>query len=166
MSPVPESIVVGIVALVIAFGIAGIIVPVLPGGALLVAAAILGWAIWLGESAGWVVFGIAAAFIAIGLITKYAIPGKHLKDSGMPLSTQIAGGILAIIGFFVIPVVGVFIGFPIGVFLAELRRHGGNAGDAWASTWTALKAVGLFILIDALAATLATITWVVGLFLT
>ncbi|MBC7276423.1 MAG: DUF456 domain-containing protein [Nocardioides sp.] len=158
--------VVGIVALVIAFGIAGIIVPVLPGGALLVAAAILGWAIWLGESAGWVVFGIAAAFIAIGLITKYAIPGKHLKDSGMPLSTQIAGGILAIIGFFVIPVVGVFIGFPIGVFLAELRRHGGNAGDAWASTWTALKAVGLFILIDALAATLATITWVVGLFLT
>nr|WP_218861343.1 DUF456 domain-containing protein [Nocardioides panzhihuensis] len=152
--------------MVIAFGIAGIIVPVLPGGALLVAAAILGWAIWLGESTGWVVFGISAAFIAIGLVTKYAIPGKHLKDSGMPLSTQIVGAVLAIVGFFVIPVVGVFVGFPVGVFLAELRRHGGNAGDAWASTWIALKAVGLFILIDAVAATLATITWVVGLFLT
>lgn len=160
------SLVEVLVALAIAFGIAGIIVPILPGGALLVAAAILGWAIWLGESTGWVVFGIAAAFIAIGLITKYAIPGKHLKDSGMPLSTQIVGGILAIIGFFVIPVVGLFIGFPLGVFLAELRRHGGNAGEAWASTWTAMKAMGLFILIDALAATLASITWVVGLFLT
>lgn len=160
------SLVEVLVALVIAFGIAGIIVPILPGGALLVAAAILGWAIWLGETTGWVVFGIAAAFIAIGLITKYAIPGKHLKDSGMPLSTQIVGGILAIIGFFVIPVVGLFIGFPLGVFLAELRRHGGNAGEAWASTWTAMKAMGLFILIDALAATLASITWVVGLFLT
>lgn len=160
------SLVEVLVALVIAFGIAGIIVPVLPGGALLVAAAILGWAIWLGESTGWVIFGISAAFIAIGLITKYAIPGKRLKDSGMPLSTQIVGAVLAIIGFFVIPVVGVFVGFPLGVFLAELRRHGGDAGDAWNSTWTALKAVGLFILIDAIAATFATITWVVGLVIT
>ncbi|MFD4326318.1 DUF456 domain-containing protein [Nocardioides sp. NPDC058538] len=160
------SLVEVLVALAIAFGIAGIIVPVLPGGALLVAAAILGWAIWLGESTGWVIFGISAAFIAIGLITKYAIPGKRLKDSGMPLSTQIFGATLAIIGFFVIPVVGVFVGFPIGVFLAELRRHGGDARVAWASTWTALKAMGLFILIDAAAATLATITWVVGLVIT
>nr|WP_206443615.1 DUF456 domain-containing protein [Nocardioides sp. KC13] len=152
--------------MVIAFGIAGIIVPVLPGGALLVAAAILGWAIWLGEPTGWVIFGISAAFIAIGLITKYAIPGKRLKDSGMPLSTQIVGAILAVVGFFVIPVVGVFVGFPLGVFLAELRRHGGDAGEARASTWNAMKAIGLFILIDATAATLATITWVVGLFLT
>jgi uncharacterized protein len=160
------SLVEVLVALVIAFGIAGIIVPVLPGGALLVAAAILGWAIWLGESTGWVIFGISAAFIAIGLITKYAIPGKRLKDSGMPLSTQIVGATLAIIGFFVIPVVGVFVGFPVGVFLAELRRHGGDPRVAWASTWTALKAMGLFILIDATAATLATITWVVGLVIT
>ena len=160
------SLVEVLVAMAIAFGIAGIIVPVLPGGALLVAAAILGWAIWLGESTGWVIFGISAAFIAIGLITKYAIPGKHLKDSGMPLSTQIVGATLAIIGFFVIPVVGLFVGFPIGVFLAELRRHGGDAGEAWASTWTALKAMGLFILIDATASTLATITWVVGLVIT
>ncbi|HEY9352306.1 MAG TPA: DUF456 domain-containing protein [Nocardioides sp.] len=160
------SLVEVLVALVIAFGIAGIIVPVLPGGALLVAAAILGWAIWLGESTGWVIFGIAAAFIAIGLITKYAIPGKRLKDSGMPLSTQIAGATLAIVGFFVIPVVGLFVGFPLGVFLAELRRHGGDPGEAWASTWTALKAMGLFILIDATASTLATITWVVGLVIT
>lgn len=160
------SLVEVLVALVIAFGIAGIIVPVLPGGALLVAAAILGWAIWLGEPTGWVIFGISATFIAIGLITKYAIPGKRLKDSGMPLSTQIVGAILAIIGFFVVPVVGLFVGFPIGVFLAELRRHGGDAGVAWASTWTTLKAMGLFILIDATAATLATITWVVGLVIT
>lgn len=160
------SLVEVLVALVIAFGIAGIIVPVLPGGALLVAAAILGWAIWLGETTGWVIFGISAAFIAIGLITKYAIPGKRLKDSGMPLSTQIVGAVLAIIGFFVIPVVGIFVGFPVGVFLAELRRHGGDAGAAWASTWTALKAMGLFILIDATASTLATITWVVGLVIT
>ncbi|WP_141781047.1 DUF456 domain-containing protein [Nocardioides albertanoniae] len=160
------SLVEVIVALVIAFGIAGIIVPILPGGALLVAAAILGWAIWLGETTGWVIFGISAALIAVGLITKYAIPGKHLKDSGMPLSTQVAGGLLAIVGFFVIPVVGIFVGFPLGIFLAELRRHGGDTVAAKTSTWTALKAVGLFILIDAIAATLATITWVVGLFLT
>ena len=164
MSLVPESIVVGLVALAIAFGIAGIIVPVLPGGALLVAAAILGWAIWLGEPTGWVIFGISAAFIAIGIITKYAIPGKRLKDSGMPLSTQIVGAVLAIIGFFVIPVVGIFVGFPLGVYVAERQRVG--AEQAWPSTKAALRAIGVSILIELAAGAVATAIWLAGVVLT
>nr|WP_246210013.1 DUF456 domain-containing protein [Nocardioides piscis] len=63
-------------------------------------------------------------------------------------------------GFFVIPVVGLFIGFVLGVYAAEHRRLGSAA--AWPATKHALKAVGLSILIELAAAMLAVATWIVG----
>lgn len=159
------SLVEVIVALVIAFGIAGIIVPVLPGGNLLILAAVVGWAIWLGEPTGWWIAGIVAVLAVGGMVTKYAVPGKRLKDAGVPTSTQVVGALFAFVGFFVIPVVGVFVGFPLGVFLAEWRRLRGP-GRAWASTWHACKAVMLMIGIDLLAAVLAAVAYGVGLVIT
>lgn len=150
-----------VVALAIAVGLAGIVVPILPGGSLLVAAAVLGWAIWLGDTVGWVVFGITALLLATGIVVKYAVPGKRLKELGVPVSTQVIGALAAIVGFFVIPVVGLVIGFVVGVFLAELRRRR-DAGGAWSATKHALRAVGLAILIELAAGILATLTWVVG----
>ena len=35
----------------------------------------------------------------------------------------VAGGVLGIVGFFVIPVVGLLIGFVLGVYLAELANR-------------------------------------------
>jgi hypothetical protein len=69
-----------------------------------------------------------------------------------------------VVGFFVIPVVGLFLGFVLGVYLAELRRVG-SAG-AWPSTVHSLKAVGWSIVIELVFALLATWTWVVGVVLT
>ena len=60
---------------------------------------------------------------------------------------------LAVVGFFVIPVVGFFIGFPLGVYLEERRRLGRHA-SAWRSTREALRAMGLSIVIE-LSATVA-----------
>ena len=40
--------------------------------------------------------------------------------------------LLGVVGFFVVPVVGLFLGFVLGVYLAELRRVG--AAAAWPST--------------------------------
>jgi hypothetical protein len=53
--------------------------------------------------------------------------------------------VLGIVGFFVVPVVGLFIGFVLGVWLAEMLRLG-DSGTAWRSTRHALVAVGLSIL--------------------
>jgi hypothetical protein len=64
----------------------------------------------------------------------------------------------------VVPVVGLFIGFVLGVYLAERARVGG--ARAWPSTTAALRAVGFSILIELVAASLAAITWVVGVGLT
>ena len=69
-----------------------------------------------------------------------------------------------LIVFFVVPVVGLFVGFVVGVYAAEYRRVGGSA--AWPSTKSALRAVGLSILIELAAATLAACVWVVGVVVT
>jgi uncharacterized protein YqgC (DUF456 family) len=152
-----------LVALAIAVGIVGIIVPVLPG-TLLVMGAILVWALQIGTSTGWVVFALATVLLAGGTVVKYLVPGRQLKASGVPNRTLLVGALLAFVGFFVIPVIGMFIGFPLGVYVAERARVGG--AQAWPSTVSALKAVGVSILIELLAAGLAAITWVVGVAVT
>ncbi|NYE37904.1 hypothetical protein F4692_003049 [Nocardioides cavernae] len=148
-----------LVALAIAVGIVGIIVPVLPG-TILVMAAILVWAVQVGTTTAWVVFAVAAVLLAAGSVVKFLVPGRRLKASGVPNRTLLVGALLAFVGFFAVPVVGMFIGFVLGVYLAERARLGG--AQAWPSTVGALKAVGVSILIELVAAFLATVTWVVG----
>ncbi len=149
-----------LVALAIAVGLVGVIIPVLPGS-LLVLGAILVWAWDLGTSTGWIVFAVAALFIGLGAIVKYVVPGRRLKDNGIPTSTLLLGGVLGVIGFFVIPVIGLLIGFVLGVYLAELLRVGVEA--AWPATKHALKAVGLSMLIELVASMLAAMTWALGI---
>ena len=147
------------VAVLIAVGIAGIIVPVLPG-TFLVLAAILVWALEVGTSTGWLVFAVCAALLVGGSVVKYLVPGRRLKASGVPHRTLLVGALLAFVGFFVIPLVGMFVGFVLGVYVAERARVG--AAGAWPSTVGALRAVGVSILIELVAAFLAALTWVVG----
>ncbi len=152
-----------LVALAIAVGLAGIILPVLPGS-LLVVGAILVWALETGGTTAWLVFAVAVAFIALGTVVKYALPGRRLKERGVPSSTLAVGALVGFIGFFVIPVVGLFVGFVLGIYVAEHRRVGPH--EAWPSTKHALRAVGFSILIELVAGVLAAVTWVAGVILT
>lgn len=152
-----------VIAVLIAVGVAGIIVPVLPGS-ILVLGAILVWALEIGTPTAWVVFAVAATFLVGGSVVKYLLPGRRLQASGVPTSTLVAGGLLAFVGFFVVPVVGMFIGFVLGVYAAERRRVG--AALARPSTRAALRAVGVSILIELVAAFLAAVAWVVGVVVT
>lgn len=147
-----------LVALAVAVGLAGILVPVLPGS-VLVLAAFLVWALDVGTTTGWVVFGVAAALLVAGGVVKYLVPNRRLRSAGVPASTQWAGAAVGIVGFFVVPVVGLFLGFVLGVYAAETRRVG---RAAWPSTKAALKAVGVSILIELAAAVAATFVWIGG----
>jgi uncharacterized protein YqgC (DUF456 family) len=152
-----------LVAAAIALGIVGILVPVLPGS-ILVVGAILVWAWTVGGASAWTVFAVATGLVAAGAVVKYVLPGRRLQVAGIPASTQWIGATLGVVGFFVVPVVGVFLGFVLGIYLAELRRVGSRR--AWPSTVHSLKAVGLSIVIELVAAVLATLVWVVGVALT
>ena len=92
--------------------------------------AILVWTIAVGGGTAWTVFAVAAVVIGLGAIVKYAVPGRRLKEVGIPGSTLVLGAVLGVVGFFVIPVVGLLVGFVLGVYLAELSRVGATGGVA------------------------------------
>ncbi|HEX3224355.1 MAG TPA: DUF456 domain-containing protein [Nocardioides sp.] len=143
----------------VVIGLFGIVVPVLPG-TLLVALGIGVWASERGTAESWTTFAVAAACLVAGAVVKYVVPGRRLKAS-VPTSTLVVGGIGAVVGFFVIPVVGALAGFPIGVYVAERARLGG--AGAWPSTKAALRAMAHSILIELVAALAATAVWLTGL---
>jgi uncharacterized protein len=86
------------------------------------------------------------------------VPGRRLRGAGVPRRSIVAGVVLAVVGFFVIPVVGLFIGFPLGVYVEERRRLGRHA-SAWRSTQEALRALGLSIVIELAATAFAACVW-------
>lgn len=152
-----------LVALAIAIGLAGMVVPALPGS-LLVGAAVLAWAIGRSESTTWLFAALALGLLVTGAVVKYLVPGRRLQRAGVPTSTLAVGAALGVVGFFVVPVVGLLLGFVLGVYLSEWRRKGHR--DAWPATVHALKAVGLGILIELGFGILAAATWAVGVVLT
>ena len=71
-----------------------------------------------------------------------------------------AACLLGLIGFFVIPVVGLPLGAVAGVYLAERRRLGTHE-LAWRSTVTVVKAFGVGVLIEMGAGVAMIAAWVV-----
>ena len=149
-----------LVGVAILIGLVGIVVIVLPG-LLLVWAAVAVWALVERTGVAWGVLGFATVLVAMGTAAKYVLPGRRMRDAGVPGRSILAGVALGIVGFFVIPVVGLLIGFVLGIYLAERIRLGGH-GAAWPSTVHALKAVGLAILIELLAGLLIAATWLIA----
>ena len=155
-----EALLVLLVALALIVSAAGILVPVLPG-TLLALAALFVWALVTGGGA-WTAFGVMALLIAGGQVLKYLLPHRSMTAAGVPGRTIVVGGIAAIVGFFVIPVVGLVVGFLGGVYVAEHARLR-DWNRAWNSTWVAMKATGFSILIELAALLLAASVWVAAL---
>lgn len=153
-----------IAGIAIVLGVLGVVIPVLPG-LLLSWCGVLFWALLGDAGAGrWAVLAVATLVAGLGALIKYLIPGKRLKAAGVPNSALLAGGLLGLVGFFVVPVVGLILGFVLGVFLVERVRLG--PGQAWPSTKEALGAAGMAMLIEFTAALAVLVIWVFGLIVT
>jgi uncharacterized protein len=157
-----ESTITFLAGLAIVVGVFGVIVPVLPGLVLCWLGVFL-WAAFTEHRAGkWVVLALVTLIAAAGIVVKYLWPGRNLRRGGVPNRSLFAGGLLGLVGFFVIPVVGLVIGFVLGVWLAERVRLG-DARRAWPSTKHALKAAGLAMLIELGAGLSILVVWLAGL---
>jgi len=158
----PEIVVTLLCGLAIVVGVAGTIIPVLPGS-ILIGASLLAWALWGGAgTTGWVVFGIGMMFVLAGMAASAVLTGRKLKEHSIPSRSVVVGLVLGVAGMFVIPVVGLFVGFAAGLLLSELQRTR-VFGTAVASSWAALKATGLGMIVEFGLACLAASTWVIGL---
>ena len=158
----PEAVVTVLCGLAILVGVAGTIIPVLPGS-ILIALSLLAWALWGGAGAtGWVVFGIGLAFVLAGMAASTVLTGRKLKQHRIPSRSVVVGLVLGVAGMFIIPVVGLFVGFAAGLLLSELLRTRAF-GTAVASSWAALKATGLGMIAEFGLACLSASTWLIGL---
>lgn len=148
------------VGLAILVGLAGIVLPVLPGS-LIIGLAVLVWAIDAEAGAAWGVLAVVVLLLVAGWSATYVLTGRRVQGAGVPRSSIVVGGLAGIVGFFVIPVIGLFLFFAGGLYLAERRR----LGDPLAARRTAvlaLKATALGMIVELGLALLAAATWAVA----
>lgn len=158
-----EIVITVIVGLALLVGALGTIIPVLPGS-ILVISALLVWAIVIGGPVGWTVFAIGAVACGIGMTASALLTGRRLKQREIPNRSIMIGVVLGIIGAFLIPVVGLIVGFIIGLYGSEWARLG-DAKAAWDASVVAMKSVGIGMLIEFSCAGLAIAAWVIGVFI-
>lgn len=133
---VSDTVITSLVLIALLVGLLGTVVPVLPGillmwGAVVAYGFLVGFgAIGVGTVIGvTVVSGIA---VALGFV----LPKRLADESGASTRSQLAAVLGGIIGFFVIPIVGVIIGALVGIAIAEYLDK-----DDWALARTSTIAV-------------------------
>jgi len=147
-------------ALAMATGLAGCVLPVIPGPSL----------IWLGGLVyglltgfgfvGWTAMALMTVLLVVGSAAPYVLPHLTGRKTGASRRALLAGVVLGIVGFFVLPIVGALIGAILGVFATEwaIRR---NPRSAWTATKGVVVGWGLGAFIQGTAGVLMTVAWIV-----
>ncbi|MGW5273776.1 DUF456 domain-containing protein [Streptomyces sp. NPDC004044] len=147
------------VGLVILLGLVGVLVPGVPGQAI-VWAAVLWWALTDRSPAAWGVLIGATALLLLNQALKPLLRPRRPRESGAPRKTLMLGGIAGIVGFFVLPVVGGILGYVGAIYGAERLRLG-SGGAARASLRSVMRATGYSVLVELFACLLVTGAWLV-----
>ena len=147
-----------LVAVVMVIGFMGTVIPVLPGLALIWAAALVyGFVVGFG-ALGVVVMVVLSALVVVGFVMSFLVPKRMADGHDVSRWSQLVAAVGAIIGFFVIPVVGVIVGALIGLLIAEYLNQG-DWKQAWGATVVVAKGFGLSALIDMGLATIMIALW-------
>lgn len=145
-----------VAVLLIALGIIGIVYPILPGS-LSALAGILLWSFTVQAAEGWWTLGLAGSCVLAGMGAQAVLTGRTMKKRQIPNRSILWGIVGAVIGMFLIPVLGLFIGFALALLVSEATRHG-DLPQATSNTLAALKSMGIGIVVElACALTAATI---------
>ncbi|MFE0422978.1 DUF456 domain-containing protein [Streptomyces sp. NPDC058953] len=142
---------------VIAFGLAGVLVPGVPGR-WLVWAAMLWWALHEQTGLAWGLLVASTALLLLVQVVLWLMPTRRIRDSGATGRTAAWAGVGAVVGFVVVPVVGAIPGFVGGVYLRERHRLGGH-GQAVSATRQMMRAAGTSILVELFACLLIAGAW-------
>lgn len=153
-----------LVAAVLVVGLVGLVVPVLPGLALMWAAVGV-WALLDGGGTWrWTTFAVVTVLAAVGTVAGLAMTSKRASGAGAPAWVLLVGMVGAIVGFFTIPVLGLVVGAIGAIWLAELLRLK-DPRVAWDTTWAALQGYGVGTVVQGLAGVAIVIVWAVGAWL-
>ena len=141
-----DKLLIVVVAVVMVIGVAGTVLPILPGL----------WVIWFAAVAygilagvttgGWFAMALITALAITGTASAFYLPQRAASSVGVPWWGQLVAIGFAVAGFFVVPIVGVPLGFAVGILVATIvreRRIAGALGATWATLKSMLLASGV-----------------------
>ena len=147
--------------ILLAVAVFGTVYPILPGSPIALVT-VIAWGWVLGSAASWTAAGVAALFALIGWSASMLLVGRRMKRERIPKRSIVFGVLAGIVGMFVIPVAGLFVGFAAGLFLSEYVRSK-DYRSALHSSGEALKATGLGMLTEFTMVALAGSVWTIGM---
>lgn len=160
MTVTPEIIATIATSVLIIIGCLGIVIPVLPGSITALIGLII-WALVVQSVEGWVVLALGGTLLLAGMSASLVLTGTRLKRRAIPNRTLLFGVAGGVIGMFVIPVVGLPVGFVVGLLATETVRNR-NFRTALDTSWVALKAAGIGIILELTCALLAASVFIIG----
>jgi uncharacterized protein len=146
------------VALVMAVGLVGTVVPLLPGLPLIWIAALTYGVLEGFDLLGAIAMTAITVLLVGGTAAKYVLAGRRVSTERAPVTTLAAGALLGFVGFFAVPVVGFLLGALLGVLLAERWRLGHWPG-AWTSTKRVVVGFGQGVLLEIGAGVVMILCW-------
>lgn len=155
-----EILVTVICGLAIAVGVAGVVIPILPGSILIIGA-LLVWALTVTSAPGWTALAVGGVCALAGLLAGTILTGRKLRQRKIPARSITLGLVLGVVAMFIIPVVGLIVGFVVGLLLSEAARLR-DFKAAVTSSVEALKALGLGILVELFLACAAGSAWIIA----
>lgn len=158
-----EAVTTGAAALLLIVGVMGTIFPILPGS-LLTIGTLLVWAWVLGSTASWTAGVTGIVLAVLGMSASAILTGRKMKREQIPRGPVLIGVAVGVVGMFVVPVVGLFLGFALGLLVAEFARRK-DLASAWRASLEAMKSMGFGMLLEFACASLAGFAFAVGAFL-
>lgn len=142
-----ETLATIVILIVMLTGLAGTIVPAVPGiGMMWIASIIYGF--WVGWDSLGIVLAIIITIITVAaMVAGFVLPKRAASDAGAATWSQWAAVLGAIIGFFIIPVIGIVIGALVGIGIAEYLDKG-DWDQARTSTIAVAKGFGVSALVQ------------------
>lgn len=135
-----DTALVVVTGIAMVLGVAGTVLPLLPGLWLIwVAGLVYAFASDAGTG-GWVAMALLTILATAGSVVTIALPHRSGSTIGLPLWGQAVAALLAVIGFFVVPVLGAAIGFVLGVVLAMVARTN-DLRSALPAAWSVIRAM-------------------------
>lgn len=148
-----------VVAVLMAIGLAGVIIPFLPGLPIIWGAALLYGYLTAFDGLGWTAMAVITVLAGMGIAASLVLPDRAGRGAGASRSTRLFAGVLGVVGFFVVPVIGFPLGACAGVLVAQYRQTADLDG-AVRSTVAVLKGFGAGLVAELGAGLSMALVWV------
>lgn len=120
---IPENIANMIILGIMTVGLLGLVIPIIPG-LVIIWLASLAYGLGVGfQTPGWIFFTILTIIMAVGSLVDNLVMGQQAHKTGASWLSVLLAMLVGVIGTFILPIIGGFIGALSALFLSEWIRR-------------------------------------------